>query len=83
MLVAVKCIAMSKSARDILGRLELVACVAIAACSPSVTARFVQEKQDGPHRPPTPAEWAENVVRHADALRKTIRWAWAARVEDK
>lgn len=66
-----------REVRDILGRLELVACVAIAACSPSVVARPGFEG-----RPMLATDWAENVVRHAEALRKTIRWAWAARVEE-
>lgn len=68
---------------DILGRLELVACVAIAACSPSVQALPMRQREpNGPWEPAPPTEWAENVVRHAEALRKTLRWAWAARVEE-
>jgi hypothetical protein len=68
--------------RDIFDRLELVACVAIAACSPSVQGLpSRQRRPDGPYVPPTPTEWAEHVVKHAEALRKTLRWAWAARVE--
>jgi hypothetical protein len=70
------------SARDILGRLELVVCVAIAACSPSVAAMPARQRENGTWAQPTPTEWAEHVVRHAEALRKTIRWAWAARVEE-
>lgn len=70
-------------ARDILGRLELVACVAIAACSGSINGLPYREREPGgPMLPPTPTEWAEHVVRHAEALRKTLRWAWAARVEE-
>jgi hypothetical protein len=72
-----------RHARDILGRVELVACVAIAAASPNVHGLpSRQRKPDGPYEPPTPTEWAEHVVKHGEALRKTLRWAWAARVEE-
>ena len=69
--------------RDLYDRMELVACVAIAACSPTVPHLPWRTGPDGTGVPPTPAEWAENVVRHAEALRKTLRWAWAARVEEE
>jgi hypothetical protein len=62
--------------RDIYDRLELVACVAIAACSPTVPQLPTWNKM------PTSTEWAEHIVKHVDALRKTLRWAWAARVEE-
>jgi hypothetical protein len=68
--------------RDIIGRLELVACVAIAACSPSVRVPSYRSGEDGEWTETTPTEWAEYVVKHAEALRKTLRWAWAARVEE-
>jgi hypothetical protein len=69
---------------DIFGRLERLACVAIAASSPSVPALPWKSGETPCDSlvPPTPREWAEYVVKHAEALRKTLRWAWAARMED-
>ncbi|MGK3981349.1 hypothetical protein WMF38_57660 [Sorangium sp. So ce118] len=73
-----------RSIRDIYDRLERVACVAIAASSNNVGALPYRQDAAGSYTvPPTPTEWAEYIVKHGEALRKTLRWAWAARVEDQ
>lgn len=69
--------------RDIYDRIERLACVAIAASSSTIGAPPWRKDDAGNFTVmPTPTEWAEHVVKHGEALRKTLRWAWAARVDE-